>query len=982
MKTVILLILFLCVVPAVVFGFGQQEERMDEAKQLFLEKEYDKAMAVFTEVWRTDPEKKQEVQAYLDEIMRRERRMNEIKEEIKTELYDNKNIEATVLLIDELRDIDPNVEDFIKEIDKGIRVVYNFNLFNKIMDEALVLLTAGKYDDAVKKYYEAFELHREEFYENSAYGNIIQSAVRLFIQQTQQQMAAYVAQAEKAGTASAKLTTQLSSSAWDAALKQVAVVHAEYMRLLDYRAQVKDLGQKIIEQNEQIKKTTGSGRGDNFLFYVYQTILGRINKDTEEGLFFVIEKHWEQMQNREEPDIRKAADSLYVQAKQVLNTNNGERIKILFSQAEKLYAAGADIVFEYARLVDGPSPVDLNTAENERVKLKYPLYVYYISRAEESKIYPRLFARRETFNTLKTTFNALNDIKDLKKLSALRLSIQTETDALFSEKNIWLQREKIFEAMPETEVLMQASLVSAKEVTAYVNALLTDYAKLMKDNAVKIASLEYAPLLTELEDKEKRFEQGVALRDIPGVDNGNFKYPTRAIGLYKSLITEIGDFDKKLVDFRTNWEKEDETVQSQPEIQKLLSDVELLQARVDALKAKLGPEIKATQAQQLDAQQRRDKGLDEYNRAKAFAARNDFKNARGRADEATVALRDSLLYEEDAGIRSILEKELPEFSSESVIAWRNKIIDDVRNAINQSERFTNNTQFNEAEQVLLQAENSWKQLDEGENTEITVALERVRFAKEYTNSRFIESTHPMYGNVTSWLNLANQYYNEGLSLLKQSKTEDAKDKFNQALENIRNIRKDFPYHEESSILELKIFKETETKPVFDLRFKTEFDRVNGKTDAPALATLENLYAINPKYPGLEAAREKALIANRIKVAAVSPQAIQNSNILTDRAQGLIRTPSLDNYKTAQNLLNQALTINPKNTRAQQLIDQVNKALTPYGKDLTPADRQILVQVDAAYKAGNRPLAAQLLRPLVAKYPANTEVLRYKGLLGL
>ena len=69
-----------------------------------------------------------------------------------------------------------------------------------------------------------------------------------------------------------------------------------------------------------------------------------------------------------------------------------------------------------------------------------------------------------------------------------------------------------------------------------------------------------------------------------------------------------------------------------------------------------------------------------------------------------------------------------------------------------------NQQFSEAEDLLLQADQRWKDTNTEDNEEITVWLAKVRWAMRSTKGWVIERTDPLYAEITQLLKFATVNY--------------------------------------------------------------------------------------------------------------------------------------------------------------------------------------------------------------------------------
>ena len=90
------------------FAGGQGEDPIETAKSLIEEKKYDEAVRILAEVVRRDPEKLDAVEELMAKIRAIRESFNEKYEELLEVLYEDKDVDKALVLIDELLEMDPN----------------------------------------------------------------------------------------------------------------------------------------------------------------------------------------------------------------------------------------------------------------------------------------------------------------------------------------------------------------------------------------------------------------------------------------------------------------------------------------------------------------------------------------------------------------------------------------------------------------------------------------------------------------------------------------------------------------------------------------------------------------------------------------------------------------------------------------------------------------------------------------------------------
>ncbi|HUV08973.1 MAG TPA: hypothetical protein VMX75_14670, partial [Spirochaetia bacterium] len=102
------LFLSLLLVAAIAFGGGQGEDPLFKARELVTEKKYDEAIRILAEIVRRDPDKMDAVEALMREIRAIRDAFNKKYENLLAVLYEEKNVDKALVIINELLTMDPN----------------------------------------------------------------------------------------------------------------------------------------------------------------------------------------------------------------------------------------------------------------------------------------------------------------------------------------------------------------------------------------------------------------------------------------------------------------------------------------------------------------------------------------------------------------------------------------------------------------------------------------------------------------------------------------------------------------------------------------------------------------------------------------------------------------------------------------------------------------------------------------------------------
>jgi tetratricopeptide (TPR) repeat protein len=147
-------VLFL-LAAVLVFPSGKKDERdlLAEARALFEEKKYDETRKVLAEIIRTDRENFDAVDEIMEKIREVEIQINLKYEELETALFDERDEDKALGILDELMVLNPypNEKDreWLDMLRLGAANVTKFRDFDEIMDAALEKLLVNDYTGAV-----------------------------------------------------------------------------------------------------------------------------------------------------------------------------------------------------------------------------------------------------------------------------------------------------------------------------------------------------------------------------------------------------------------------------------------------------------------------------------------------------------------------------------------------------------------------------------------------------------------------------------------------------------------------------------------------------------------------------------------------------------------------------------------------------------------------------------------------------------------
>lgn len=354
------------------------------------------------------------------------------------------------------------------------------------------------------------------------------------------------------------------------------------------------------------------------------------------------------------------------------------------------------------------------------------------------------------------------------------------------------------------------------------------------------------------DDFQKRIGEAQALLDgTEDAEDGGFvkKYPVEARKLASDLIAQITAKKDVLKSERTILDEgkrfaENELYENGKNLlEKIIVLFDDLNLRNREIVAKAEPQIR-----QFDIAF--EEGKNQYRKALAAFNKNDFDAANAAVDVASEKLAEALDCEYSEEARKLREETLLELANSILVAENEQVIRDVFVLKEQATNYYYSSNFDQAENTLVQAQVRWAKTNPEPDPEIEDLLTIVKNVKSLSFGRVLSTSDPHYPELSYSLDMAKISFERGIEYKKKNQNGDAEGAFNTALANIRNVQNVYPLNKEARLIALKIQRETDPEG-FPKQFENQYNAARNNGDRnEKLAELQDLYAINPSYPGL------------------------------------------------------------------------------------------------------------------------------------
>ena len=918
------LFLSLLLVAAIAFGGGQGEDPLFKARELVTEKKYDEAIRILAEIVRRDPDKMDAVEALMREIRAIRDAFNKKYENLLAVLYEEKNVDKALVIINELLTMDPNPNqaamDAIEKARRGALVVSNKNHYNRIMDEALLLLQKGEFTTAAQTYLPGFEIHKEEF-DNAGYGAIVQASIDGNTSKVQATTVQFIQRNDGFETAAGQVETAAGEGNTASFPPLLGSFLTRMQQLGDIKRTYQEIADIFKTQNQKIQEMSKDQLQDYFLYYATGLLEGRKDRNVQEGLISTVALLMETTSRRVEEQIARKADSLSLTAIQDYRDGGYEQTSSAMAAAEQYYSA----LMRLAYMRESGKTLDENyrTDSNENIMLDPKLQDFI--RAQEK------LRQTLTYRTLAENMGGLDSLKVSSRaltpsdLETVRVTVAGSTEAMDSLATDWHEYQNLLsnadQAASEAagamvEVIVEAIYNYLATYQGNLNLRFADIKDRFLTEKDKLISGERITV-TRINEKNERVAEERTVR-YPG---------TRGENLTK-LRQDIEALDGYLNWILSRWSPKAETVVRSDKISAVLGVVEEMIAGAQAIEGEFeGLLGKATQDRIL-AERYQKEGEASYGVADARFKAKAFNDARENLRLAAESLDSSLEYRENPEVRNLRDVVLPAFLTRINQTENAEVVREVRDLIDRGKQWYRDGRYFDAEDLLVRAQSRWRDTNPTDNEEVLDWLTLVRRAINYTKGWEILVTDPLYAEVTQLLKFAAEDYNKGVKMLEVGKQGEATQYFNSSKDKLATIRIPFPQLKLANSLQLKIIRLVDPN-----EFRRQFANIKSRAAVALrngdLGTIQQDFSILKEYEQVEP-RDRELVALLtefeyalgLKIRPPSQGDIAKSRANYETARGIYDNRQRDLYSRAVELLTEAVKLWPDNKQAALLKDRI------------------------------------------------------------
>jgi hypothetical protein len=683
--------------------------------------------------------------------------------------------------------------------------------------------------------------------------------------------------------------------------------------------------------------------------------VGRSGSAFQEGIAGVISTVWDENQENISSLIMSRLEELYKEA--------------IFNFEDSSFAASRNILLDAVRTA--VIVVDVIKLRGDKIYLgndlvvhdngldsiftELPDLLFAQAVVQFAALYTDMSLQSENINSLVKTIDAAGVINDLKVarsgLDDIRVILSGFDTAILD-----FQNKKIVSTNPEMDLtLINETLTELKDNKSLLEEKLF-IAEVRAEE--RILTLRIRPERIIVENSGESIITAEAFIDgIEETINGlvlKVMRPDQAVLLLNETKTDLEKAEIGLEDIINSLDTNNPLEKSDVSISTLLEAASELVVLITKKYGKIEQLLNSAKILNDEADDVLSLGNLRLDEAYSKFYREDFDGARKKYYEAESLFLKSLEFREDEKVRNLLTQELTKLDSDITVSLNRQIVREVRSFITRGKDFYNLQEFIKAEQIFQQAQERFKVTNVESNPEIENWLIKIKRALEATSGREIALTDPLYHDIISILNLVQEEFDKGKTVLKSGNKEQANIHFNEAIKNIELIKTPFPRNFKASVMYLQILEYTQ-QDAFRIFFKSMYDSaVKNIDDDPKTADddLLALYEINSDYPGIKTAVYRSGVSTGRIIPPPAQVDLKRATQLYNQASTIVNTDNRAEFPIALAYLEEAIQINSDFDAAALLMDKIRTSTGVVSQVvMSSSDTQQLRYAESLYIEG-------------------------------
>jgi len=928
-----------------VFSNGKQEKGFEEIDLNIKNKEYNNALLLLNQYIKENPENFDNAQKRISKIMDVRSEYAELAEEIIYVIINEPtNDEKKLQMIAELESIEENPSEATKEFIEQTKAAAEFTLFkaqfDNLMAQGASFTDEKKYLESLKTNFQGFDLYRTHFH-NSGYNAEFVQSVEDRITLIHENINTYEALVSRLDIAHKNLLTAFdrgNSTQSKELFKNYEEIMIEYAEL---RNSIVEAGWYFRDSFENMQRENPELTEASFLAFAYRFDLGK-NGLENSGMLKALDNHWNYYVESLKPNVSNQITYFFQQLYKEIETGD-------FQFVEKKNLLCKNYLDSVSSFIDIGLGIDnLNIYKKEN-----PDNYSTIKNNPFNEAYSKAKNIVRGFNLLFEDIINFNNYSE----EIVNFSLNQDSIALISQKD-FSYKDFILKVNNElstglhnaTNILESLSQIDISFQWRFIALFLENLAEKSKDEHSKLIAKNTSDISNWFVDASNKIATNYANLYVQCYEMLNedlspdvLSYPKELQPILNEGITKLTNDIGSLEEVEKFYEVDFSSKQNDKEIiSNNIKDLYLLLENSIMLISKAKERVQLAEIAKNEADYR-------YTQAEKALNSGDYVTCRDFIEKARAKYNESLLYQESEELRLSSDEMLLSLGERIIRAENEIVVKEVRELKTRAKNAYYAGNFEIAESLLSQAKIRWSTTNAESDQEIESLLSLVGNALSMKTGRVIAPTAPLYPEMSQLLNIANQYYNEGKTILANGEKAQAEIYLEEAKKKLREVQTVYPLNQEASLLTLKIDQLIDSKAFneyFARKVETAKAEYLDKSKQQTVYTeLLDLYEINPSYPGLKDFIYNVEIALGIRVKPPDTTALRKSKELTAQAQKIYDGDSRNeiSLNSALQVINQALEANPDNTEAQILKDRISTSLGGTGTAVLPASAEKLYQ---------------------------------------
>ena len=967
---------FLLLIAAVsLYGGGARENSaMSQADALIEGKEYDQAIALLSDFLKENPDHHGRAQARLQRIVQIRERYNEVANQLLDTLENEpengeKILELSNILMTIESTSNPGVARFLDQVIYLAEINVYRRRFEQILAEGREYLELHDYAAALRTYVSGLELYQEEYFA-AGYGEEAEYAVIRGLEIIDTSVSAFINNVDSFSGLVQDLSRVLQDDSADK--DELFPLFDRLFPMMDeFIALKNDLldTQFSFQRQLTVLQDLDPSLGDrSFLFFAAWLISGPTGQT--EGMIGAIERFWRSRLDKAEHYLAALSGSSHDLAYNALVNNDFAGAFTALEEAGRLTALSLKVIRSYSGF--------LGTGDGAGVSI----YGETVNR-EKAADFLGFRAMEDALAFLETAGNLASRGSEMEASvnPAFNQWMQGLIDtpaAIAREQDIRLSYRELINEIDALESRIGSGLSAIgydlnnladmpegkdnpleylDNVMGYTLDLGNGYKSLERNSVIRQYTIANADMEKRVIARQEEFTDGSRLyQGIPQAAQGDevyiARYPSEGLAVFTRMNQELPADLENAGSVIARYAAEGSEVLAIPEMSALYDSARELLARLLSFQSQ-GEAIIASARIQVDrAASLRYEGDRLFQAAQTSLNRNDFDAARSNLTRAMEQYQASLSVQDSLILRTTWDTQWVSLGQNIVRRENEVVVQDVRNLVNTARNGYYAGYMVQAEEALIQAQNRWRVTNVTDQPEVEYWLNLVRGALSLQSGRTIPTTAPLYAEMSQLLSDAKRNYDEGVRLLNSGRRGEGLARFSNALDKAREVRLMFPLNYDARLLELMIEQQTDP-PAFNASFRQRLNEAIAGTrpnirSLQSFADLQDLAAINPRYPEIQAIVTQAEIDMGYRPPPPNPRDLSRSDELARTAQVTVNARDEVRYSIAQAQIEEAIRLNPNNTQAQALQDQISRLMSGTGTIVLPSRVQNQYDIAVQY----------------------------------